>query len=247
VFAAAVRKSDVLARYGGEEFVVLVPQTTEKGLWKVAERIRQQVGSTEICCGTACVPVTISVGIALGIPDRKSVDFGTRLVASSDEAMYEAKQNGRNQVRMRSLLTDHERALAQAILEKRFSRWLVQRGAFDVASVSRALLHYEATRLRIGELAQVHGVLTAPQVEQIRQLQNGTGERFGRVAVQLGFFDDDTLAQLLALQAEDPAKMSKALVAAKLTTPALAATLLEEFRAQHAMTLAPAETQLAGV
>ena len=117
-----IRNSDILARYGGEEFVIFVHQPTEKGLERLAERLRARIESESILFGDNKISVTVSVGAAIGIPNREPGDFAKQLIASADESMYVAKKNGRNQVHSRSLLDDEERKLTQQITQKRFVR-----------------------------------------------------------------------------------------------------------------------------
>jgi len=247
VFVDAMRKSDVLARYGGEEFVILLRNTTEKGLLKVAERIRELIDAMEVVHCEQRVPVTISVGAAIGIPERNAESFGRQLVATADDAMYEAKQGGRNQVRLSSLVSDEERRLTQRALELRFSRWLVQQGYFDVPTVSQALLRCQTQRMRVGEIAQQLGYLTPVQINHIRQTQQRTGERFGQAAMKLGLITEDQFARLLALQCEDPSALCRSLISADLATPEIAATLLEKFQAEWPAAPAPAPEPLARV
>jgi two-component system, cell cycle response regulator len=187
----ALRRSDVVARYGGEEFVVLVHQPNEKGLEKLAERLRQAVEGHEFSFDGTRVPVTISIGAAIALPERDPADLALRLVAAADEAMYASKHNGRNQYHVRSLIEDKDRRLAQLIAQKRFSRWLVQNQIFDIPTISRALLETSSERLRIGSLAQLLGVLTPPQIEEVRRRQRTTGERFGNCAVSSGLITED--------------------------------------------------------
>ena len=90
-----LRHTDVLARYGGDEFVVLLPETTAGGALDVAERIRKEVAGTPLDAGGERIPTSVSIGVATYPEDGRSVDT---LLARADRAMYEAKQNGRNQV-----------------------------------------------------------------------------------------------------------------------------------------------------
>ena len=101
----SIRTSDVLARYGGEEFVVLVQTPTIDGLTVLAERVRRNVESAEVRHDGESVQVTMSIGAALmdvtRIQDTENV--AQRLIAAADEAMYQAKSNGRNQIQLVSI------------------------------------------------------------------------------------------------------------------------------------------------
>jgi two-component system, cell cycle response regulator len=226
----AMRKSDVVARYGGEEFVVLVHQPSEKGLEKVAGRLREAVEGHEFVFEGQRVSVTISIGAAVALPERDPGDLALRLVAAADEAMYESKHNGRNRYNVRSLIEGKHRRLAQHIAQKRFSRWLVQNQIFDIPTISRALLETSSERLRIGSLAQLLGLLTAAQVEEVRQQQRVSNLRFGECAVDCGFITEDQLAVLLAIQAEPPNLLARTLTTLGLLEKGRADELLSRYR-----------------
>jgi diguanylate cyclase (GGDEF)-like protein len=94
------RTSDGVARYGGEEFAILLPATDEPGARVVAERIRAAVEDLAIPHARSEVAdrVTISVGAAsLVVPLHGEP---TQLVGLADQALYRAKQLGRNRVAM---------------------------------------------------------------------------------------------------------------------------------------------------
>ncbi|NHB59007.1 GGDEF domain-containing protein [Acinetobacter sp. 194] len=91
------RQADIAARYGGEEFVVILPNTPLQGAKIVAERLctNTRLASVEIDTGER-LSVTISIGVHSCVPEH-SHDWEP-LVAAADQALYEAKRNGRNQV-----------------------------------------------------------------------------------------------------------------------------------------------------
>jgi diguanylate cyclase (GGDEF)-like protein len=91
------RARDVIGRFGGEEFVVLLPGAGATEACQAAERLREQISSMPIACDTGEVQVTVSVGVAvLGLHG----DDIPGLLATADLALYEAKEAGRNQVRL---------------------------------------------------------------------------------------------------------------------------------------------------
>ena len=94
----AVRDSDMVARYGGEEFVVVLPNATADMTKHVADRIQQQVRSLEIVHEGSQVSewVTLSCGVA-DVSINASLS-PLQLVEYADQALYEAKQQGRNRV-----------------------------------------------------------------------------------------------------------------------------------------------------
>lgn len=85
------RESDLYFRWGGEEFVWLMPDTDAKGAITSAERFRRCVSEKSF---EPAGPVTVSVGIATLRSGDKAIDFSHK----ADEALYRAKQAGRNQV-----------------------------------------------------------------------------------------------------------------------------------------------------
>ncbi|MEW5756704.1 MAG: GGDEF domain-containing protein [Pseudomonadota bacterium] len=87
------RSSDYVFRYGGEEFVMLLPNTKLKGAKLVAERVRKAVESTECVCNETAMRMTVSLGVA----DLMSNDTRETLFLRTDEALYQAKNSGRNQ------------------------------------------------------------------------------------------------------------------------------------------------------
>jgi diguanylate cyclase (GGDEF)-like protein len=92
------RTSDLIARYGGEEFVALLPDSDLEGALTVAEDCLQAIADAAIeHLGSDVAPyITVSIGVAAMLPihDKSS----TMLIEQADIALYQAKQNGRNQL-----------------------------------------------------------------------------------------------------------------------------------------------------
>lgn len=87
-----VRSEDTLARWGGEEFILLLPHTELEQATVLAERIRTAL--SQLCCSEAPAVITASFGVASLQPDED----GSSLIKRTDEALYRAKQHGRNRV-----------------------------------------------------------------------------------------------------------------------------------------------------
>lgn len=90
------RANETLARYGGEEFAILLEDIKPGGMTILGERIRTKIEELEIRHGEERIPITISIGIATGVPESDT--YGLKLFAEADAALYEAKQTGRNRV-----------------------------------------------------------------------------------------------------------------------------------------------------
>ena len=100
------RASDIVARYGGEEFLVLSPSTDAQGAQELAERIRSKTQSHKFAVNvengeSSDVEVTVSAGVAQYSRDSEysqPAADGGKLVKLADEALYLAKNQGRNRV-----------------------------------------------------------------------------------------------------------------------------------------------------
>ena len=91
-----LRKEDLLARYGGEEFVVLLPGTAQSAAFALGERIREEVAARPFNANGQLVRVTVSVGVACERGD--TLPSLEAMLGQADEALYKAKNDGRNQV-----------------------------------------------------------------------------------------------------------------------------------------------------
>jgi diguanylate cyclase (GGDEF)-like protein len=94
------RNGDLVARYGGEEFAVILPNTDALGAVSVAEKIRSAVKDLQITHEASAIApfVTVSIGVSTIIPTHES-EFQT-LIDTADRALYQAKSNGRDRVKM---------------------------------------------------------------------------------------------------------------------------------------------------
>ena len=86
------RKSDIAARFGGEEFICVLPETTLEQAHSLAERFRRKIAGLQLNYRDSRISVTISLGVAEMVP----VDTFDSLIKRADDAMYRAKQAGRN-------------------------------------------------------------------------------------------------------------------------------------------------------
>ena len=93
--ASNMRSIDIVSRYGGEEFIIAMPETDEAAAVLAADRIRALIGGTAVNVDGQALSVTISAGIAEVFDGDKFRNVFKR----ADDALYKAKQNGRNQVR----------------------------------------------------------------------------------------------------------------------------------------------------
>ncbi|CAB1062646.1 diguanylate cyclase/phosphodiesterase (GGDEF & EAL domains) with PAS/PAC sensor(s) [Olavius sp. associated proteobacterium Delta 1] len=85
-----IRDVDAIARYGGEEFVMLIPDADKEEAFRLAERLREELGKVKL---DNLPPITMSLGIATYPTDCKDME---ELINKADAAMYAAKQAGRN-------------------------------------------------------------------------------------------------------------------------------------------------------
>jgi diguanylate cyclase (GGDEF)-like protein len=99
---ATQRPDDMVARYGGEEFAAILPETNAEGAMAVGDAMRASIEGLRIDHAWSPVSqvVTISVGAACVIPPRDGEAGIYALVKAADDALYRAKEAGRNQVRM---------------------------------------------------------------------------------------------------------------------------------------------------
>jgi len=95
--ASTLRTEDYAARYGGEEFLLLLPETGSEGAGQLAERLRQRLEEKAIGAAGNHPGITVSIGVAT-FPENGADP--EELIRRADSAMYQAKQSGRNLVRV---------------------------------------------------------------------------------------------------------------------------------------------------
>jgi diguanylate cyclase (GGDEF)-like protein len=87
------RNSDIVARIGGEEFVILLPSTTHKDAFIIAEEIRKEVETFQVKTKDSTICFTVSCGVSSLRKEDNKMD---ELIARADKRLYMAKNNGRN-------------------------------------------------------------------------------------------------------------------------------------------------------
>jgi len=97
VLRAQARRNDVCCRYGGDEFIIVMPETIKSEAAVVAERVRKTVEEITVSAGNTVVRATVSIGAASYPQDVTSKQA---LIKAADDALYAAKNDGRNALRI---------------------------------------------------------------------------------------------------------------------------------------------------
>ena len=95
--SAGGRVSDVVARYGGEEFVVLLPETPAEAAVVAADKLRAVLAETPVDAGGVSIPIRASIGVAAL---SETMATPESLFAAADEALYRAKELGRDRTEL---------------------------------------------------------------------------------------------------------------------------------------------------
>lgn len=96
---AVMRQTDIVARFGGEEFLILLPHTSEPEANQLAERLRRTVEYTPLLMGSGSDGIPeLHVTVSIGGASAQHNDDAFSLLERCDQAMYRAKQEGRNRV-----------------------------------------------------------------------------------------------------------------------------------------------------
>jgi diguanylate cyclase (GGDEF)-like protein len=92
-----LRGSDLKCRYGGEEFLVLLPETPLEGAKRVADTLRREIADLQVHWTEGAIAVTASFGVTMALPAEIDTEA---LISRADRALYRAKDQGRNCVRL---------------------------------------------------------------------------------------------------------------------------------------------------
>ncbi len=92
-----IRATDIIGRYGGEEFIIVLSETGWENACQIAECIRELIAGLEVPFHGEIIRITVSIGVVavLGSNDKISI---RDIINKADQALYQAKNNGRNQV-----------------------------------------------------------------------------------------------------------------------------------------------------
>ncbi|MFN7457158.1 MAG: diguanylate cyclase [Gemmatimonas sp.] len=95
-----IRTADIVARYGGEEFLVLLPETDDAGAESFADRIRRAIETHPFASDSLPEPLRLTASIGVAVYPAARIESVEDLFARADAALYRAKADGRNRVRL---------------------------------------------------------------------------------------------------------------------------------------------------
>jgi len=152
VIGQNIRTSDVLVRFGGEEFVVLMPQTAKDGVIEAAEKIR-------VAFENESHPITGIRAVSIGVAQRMKNESFRHWYRRVDEALYQAKESGRNRV----VASDEKISLAVDTVRMNWrSAW--ESGNSEIDKQHQELIEI-ANRLVNMSFSGMDNQETEPQVE----------------------------------------------------------------------------------
>jgi two-component system, cell cycle response regulator len=207
----STRPSDLVARYGGDEFCVIVVDIPSDGMESLANRLLEDLRQLTVSHGRASTNVAVSIGAVCCLPRRNEMTFERFLVAS-DEAMYAAKTQGKNQVHFASLLSPEDKATMEGIQARLFSRFLEHQGVASRQTLAQASRESSGNAFFMGRLARRLGWIGPRRLRRILFEQRKTHEMFGEAAHRLGYLTLPQVYSLLAIQQESPEEMIDFLV-----------------------------------
>jgi diguanylate cyclase (GGDEF)-like protein/PAS domain S-box-containing protein len=172
VAGAGLRSADLIGRYGGDEFVIVLPMTTAQQAFTAAERIRAAVSAIRVPTPLGDVAVTLSIGIAEMFHPPLD-DTVAQVINRADEAMYQAKQTGRNRTVTYTRAPSGKERLYEEMTTttlspetvRHMAEERVREQAADLAALSPDAARYLPHELR------VHQVELEMQNEELRRSQ----------------------------------------------------------------------------
>lgn len=99
-----IRSVDFLGRYGGEEFIIILPDCDLKGSIEIAKRIQHSLSENNLIVDNKVLKVTLSMGVSMLTDKHKSFE---QLIYDADQAMYVAKEKGRNRIEISGVHSIH--------------------------------------------------------------------------------------------------------------------------------------------
>lgn len=203
LLAGRLRTVDVLVRYGGEEFTLILPSTPKAAAAEVAERARRAVEGQTFATGRSgdVAHLTVSVGVATCPADADSAED---LVNNADAALYEAKKNGKNQVRIYANSLRSYRRLCES-LQGTFRMGATDYGPLTTLNVSVGGMLFRTRREPpLGSLIEIKlglpdsrgEITTAGRVVHVTPCSDGEQEVAMRT-VEMGAADRWALAKYL--------------------------------------------------
>lgn len=99
IASSELREVDILGRFGGEEFLAIIHNASQEETMVIAERIRQSVEITSFTEGATSFSITVSIGITEVKKTHKQTP--EEVIKRADDALYQAKQDGRNTIRFK--------------------------------------------------------------------------------------------------------------------------------------------------
>ena len=99
IASSELREVDILGRFGGEEFLAIIHNASQEETMVIAERIRQSVEKTSFTEGATTFSITVSIGITEVTKTHKQTP--EEVIKRADDALYQAKQDGRNTIRFK--------------------------------------------------------------------------------------------------------------------------------------------------
>ncbi len=94
----SLRESDIICRWGGEEFLILLKNCTLEKATSIAENLRNTIANNDFSRTTDLTRTRLSITVSMGVAECRDKDTEDSVFERADQALYQAKENGRNSV-----------------------------------------------------------------------------------------------------------------------------------------------------